>query len=223
MHLTLPENPRILVTGGPTRAHLDKVRFLTNVSTGELAYLLCAGLCRRKASVSLVAGPTAQPWEKLSLNEMHRVETTEEMSTAVLKSCRNFKPQIAVFAAAVLDFAPRKTVMGKVSSQKRSWVIRLQPTPKIMDQVAAKFPKIRKIGFKLEYKHPQKTALEEFALHYIHQKGLEVLCVNFLQDIGQKKHRGYLFTKAGLETVAGTKEAIASKLSHYIFHGQFSR
>ncbi|REJ33095.1 MAG: bifunctional phosphopantothenoylcysteine decarboxylase/phosphopantothenate--cysteine ligase CoaBC, partial [Bacillota bacterium] len=55
------EGVRVLVTAGPTREHIDPVRFLSNPSTGRQGFAVAAEAARRGAQVLLVAGPTDLP------------------------------------------------------------------------------------------------------------------------------------------------------------------
>src|SRR5947209_7506229 len=48
----------VLITAGPTREHLDPVRFLSNPSSGRMGFALAAAARDRGAQVLLVAGPT---------------------------------------------------------------------------------------------------------------------------------------------------------------------
>jgi phosphopantothenoylcysteine synthetase/decarboxylase len=207
---------RVLVTGGPTRAYLDRVRFLTNVSSGELAYVLCKMLIKRGVEVALVSGPSSQPFEKLSLAEWTPIETTEEMHAAVMKLCKKFRPDFGVFTAAVLDFTPEKTRVGKVSSSVKRWEVKLKPTPKIIDDVGKKFPSVKKIGFKLEWKRGREKATKLFAMKNIRAKKLDALCLNFLSEIRDGRHPAQLITKEGDVEPVSSKREIASWIARYI-------
>jgi phosphopantothenoylcysteine decarboxylase/phosphopantothenate--cysteine ligase len=55
------EGRRILVTAGPTREHLDPVRFFSNPSSGATGYAIAEEAARRGAEVVLVSGPTVLP------------------------------------------------------------------------------------------------------------------------------------------------------------------
>lgn len=203
------------MTGGPTRAWLDRVRFLTNVSSGELAYELCRALCRRGFDVALVAGPTSQPFEKLPLARFRPVETADEMHAAVMSLCRTFRPDAAVFTAAVLDFAPARRESGKVTS-KGDWVVRLKPTKKIIDDVGKRYPKIRRVGFKLEWKRASQSAARAFARETIRRKNLDALVLNFLSEIKGGAHPACLYLADGSERPARTKRAIASGIARFL-------
>ena len=207
---------RILITGGPTRAYLDKVRFLSNVSTGGLAYSLAKYLKRHRVEISMIVGPSAFDFEGLKLKRLTRIETTDEMRDAVMKECRRFRPHFAVFSAAVLDFTPAKIVPGKVSSKKSSWIVRMKPTPKIIDEVGKRFPKIKRVGFKLEAISLRGKALEKFGRKILIAKNLDALCANFLPEVGEKSHRAYLFSSDGAMCSFRTKSEIAAGISRYL-------
>lgn len=204
---------RVLVTGGPTRAYLDPVRYLTNFSTGALAFEISQALCRRGFRVVVVAGPTAQSFEKLPLAGFVRVETTEQMRRCVLRFCKSFHPFAGVFAAAVLDFAPEKIERTKVSS-KKSWSVRFRATPKIIDEVHQKFPSLRRIGFKLEWRSPSRR--DAFVIRYMQEKQLDGLCLNFLSQIRGKAHPALLYFNDGTFSRAKSKQEIAGAVVNYV-------
>jgi phosphopantothenoylcysteine synthetase/decarboxylase len=203
---------KVLVTGGPTRAYIDQVRYLSNHSTGELAYHLCTDLGKANAKVAAVIGPTAFPFSKLKLARYRAVETNLEMYDEVIAACRSFRPQVAIFSAAVLDFAPKRIQSGKVSSNKTRWTIDLVPAPKIIDEVGRQFPTIRRIGFKLQWDVLAGKKLERFAMTYLEKKRLDGLVLNFLPQIHGGKHPAYIFTPDGKMTRAQTKAEISRRL-----------
>ena len=51
----------VLVTAGPTREHIDPVRYLTNESSGRMGFELAAAARRAGHSVTLVSGPVHLP------------------------------------------------------------------------------------------------------------------------------------------------------------------
>lgn len=200
---------RVLVTGGPTRAYLDPVRYLSNYSSGAMAFELARELCRLGCRTAVVAGPTQQPWKSLKLASLQSVETYEQMQRSVLKTCRTFRPHVVIFAAAVLDFAPKRQP-HKVSSRK-PWNLTLYPTPKILDEVQAYFPKILRVGFKLETL--KRADPIKFAHAYRKKKGLSLLCLNYLADIGRKSYFAYLVSETGENYRMRSKRAAAKKIA----------
>lgn len=214
---------RVLLTVGPTRAYLDRVRFISNYSTGELGFCLAERLVKRGVELFIVAGPTQQPFLKLKSSQVVEVETAEQMCEEVLKACRTFKPDYAVFSAAVLDFKPKTTSKGKVKSSNKVWSVHLVPTPKIIDEVDRLFPKVKKVGFKLEWGIKKGQALEKFAARIIKQKNLEALCLNFLPLITKESHPGWIINKKGNIQKGSTKRELAKLLSDCVIQQDVAR
>ncbi|MBI4403159.1 MAG: hypothetical protein HY537_03320 [Deltaproteobacteria bacterium] len=207
---------RVLITGGPTRTYLDHVRFISNLSSGDLAYELARTFKRSSMEVCLIVGPSANQYEKLGVRYLARVETTEQMHAQVLKACKKFKPHFAIFAAAVLDFRPSVFFKGKVSSGKSNWQIQLTPTPKIIDDVATKFPDILRIGFKLESGRMNASTMRKMGKEILQKKQLAALSLNFLQDVRGTSHVAHLFFPGGKYLKANSKKQIALYLRDYV-------
>ncbi len=136
---------KILITAGPTREMLDPVRFLSNLSTGEMGYALARAAVRGKYRVTLVSGPTA-------LKPPAGVRYVPILSAAELKKVlgRLF-PQhdMLIMSAAVCDFtvaAYRSRKMKRTADK----ILRLKKTPDIVGALASKKGKKLVIGFCLE-------------------------------------------------------------------------
>lgn len=214
--MTRRQRNSVLVTGGPTRAYLDDVRFLSNYSTGELAYEICKHLKKAGFEVHAVLGPSHFPFESLRLGTCRRVETIHEMRAEVMRLCHRKKPTAAIFSAAVLDFIPARTAKGKVSSRS-SWTVRLVPAPKIIDEVGNKFPKIRRVGFKLEARATSRPAREKLGRALLKKKNLDAICVNYLSEIRGRRHPALLFRReTDRATLASSKIAIARWISRTV-------
>lgn len=206
----------VLLTVGPTRAYIDRVRYVSNFSSGELGFHLAKFLLLNKAELVVIAGPTAQPFNQLRLKKLIEVETAEEMKRETLKACRSYRPHVAIFSAAVLDFRPKKIFKGKVSSAKRIWNIQMVPNPKIIDAVEEKFPEIKKIGFKLEWNQRSGKTLDSFAEHLIKEKNLFAICINFLPQIKRAQHPIWFYSKEGVKKFMRTKKKAARFLADFV-------
>src|SRR5256885_2507720 len=103
----------VLVTAGPTREKIDPVRYLTNRSSGRMGYALAEAALRRGARVLLVSGPTAITPPGAA--ELTRVETAEEMRTAVMKLLP--ESTVVIKTAAVADYRP-KVAAGQKKKRK---------------------------------------------------------------------------------------------------------
>ncbi len=101
---------KIVVTAGPTREHMDPVRFISNPSTGLMGIEVARAAAQRGADVALVLGPThlTPPLEVRTLP----VVSAKEMYEAVLTEAGN--AQVIIKAAAVSDFRPVDCAPHKV-------------------------------------------------------------------------------------------------------------
>lgn len=137
-----------VVTAGPTRGWIDRVRFITNPSTGKMGIAVTEELLRRGATVTLVLGPTAQK-PPARAKTVH-VTTSKEMLDAVLSALDTQKTDCLISSAAVLDYIPSKTEDTKLASKKSSLTVEFVPTKKIIEEARKKHKDLYIVGFKVE-------------------------------------------------------------------------
>jgi phosphopantothenate---cysteine ligase (CTP) len=159
-----------IVTAGPTFEPLDKVRRLTNFSTGQLGSELANFLAVRGHDPTLLIGQQA-PWR----GERHarRVETFTTTADLRDRLQALASPAVgAVFhAAAVSDFAfgkvwcqppegaPTELKGGKLSSREGTLLAELVPTPKIITDLRQWFPQAVLVGWKYEVEGDRAGAI----------------------------------------------------------------
>lgn len=137
----------VVITAGPTREHLDPVRFLSNPSTGKMGYALAAAARDLGARVTLVTGPTylAHPVGV----EVVPVVSAAEMHAAVM--ARAGDAAVFIGAAAVADFRPKRQEGAKVPKAEAATSVELEPTRDILAELgAAKRPGQVLVGFAAE-------------------------------------------------------------------------
>lgn len=167
---------RCLLTAGPTREHLDPVRFLSNGSSGKMGYALADAAARRGWQVDLVSGPVA-----LSAPAgvtVHSVTSAEEMYRACeipFASCDLF---IAV--AAVADYRPREIFSQKQKRPKDATVLELVPTIDILKTLSAgKRSGQIVVGFAAE-----TNDVEAYARRKLVEKNLDWIVANDVSQAG---------------------------------------
>ncbi|HEV7705197.1 MAG TPA: bifunctional phosphopantothenoylcysteine decarboxylase/phosphopantothenate--cysteine ligase CoaBC [Gemmatimonadaceae bacterium] len=137
----------VVVTAGPTRELVDPVRVLSNRSSGRMGVALAAAAWRRGANVTLIAGPleVALPVGP----KIVRVETTEEMSSAVNAAATT--ADVLVMAAAPADFRAAEVASAKIKKGNDAPALELAPTPDILRESAShmRAGSVR-VGFALE-------------------------------------------------------------------------
>jgi len=142
------DGKHFVVTAGPTRGWIDRVRFITNPSTGKMGIAVAEELIRRGATVSLVLGPTTE--RNPDLVDVHRVTTSQEMLDSVMSKLSENKTDCLVSAAAVLDYTPSKKEDSKMASGAESLMVELVPTKKIIEAARKQYKDLLIVGFKVE-------------------------------------------------------------------------
>ena len=133
------------MTAGPTREMLDPVRFITNLSTGEMGYSIAAQAKRRGYSVTLISGPTAlKPPAGVCFIP---IVTVEELARELAKHFR--RCDVLIMAAAVGDFIPIRQPSRKIHRQEK-WKVGFRAAPDLVRQVATRKGRRLVIGFSLE-------------------------------------------------------------------------
>jgi phosphopantothenoylcysteine decarboxylase/phosphopantothenate--cysteine ligase len=143
----------VLVTAGPTREHIDPVRYLTNRSSGRMGYALAEAALRRGARVILISGPTALTPPGAA--EMVAIETAEQMRDAVL--ARFAEATIVIKCAAVADYRPRTAAPEKIK-RRGAMTLELEPTPDILAELGKRRTSQVIVGFAAETENVLENA-----------------------------------------------------------------
>jgi phosphopantothenoylcysteine synthetase/decarboxylase len=166
----------VLVTAGPTREPIDPVRFLTNRSSGKMGYEIAAAFAREGHTVLLVSGPTAL--DVPDNVDYLPVETASEMHDAVSRHISRM--DIAVFAAAVADYAPVNVAPGKLKKSADTFTLELVRTPDILGSARELFGfNGTLVGFAAETEN-----LEDNARGKLIRKGCDLVIANDVSKAG---------------------------------------
>lgn len=132
-----------VITAGPTREHIDPVRFLSNPSTGKMGFAIARAAAARGHDVALVAGPVSLRTPRGA----RRIDVTSarEMLAAVMDaiSCVTDRPVVFVSTAAVADWRPAKCAPRKLKKGQMSDVLKLVRNPDILKTVSRSFSSTR--------------------------------------------------------------------------------
>lgn len=160
---------RVLLTGGPTREAIDPVRYLSNHSSGKMAYALAAEAASAGARVTLVSGPVS-----LATPEgVERIDVTSarEMSDAVARHVGSADVFIGV--AAVADYRPEHSAQAKIKKDAASVELKLVRNPDIISEVAALADGPFTVGFAAETENVVANGREK-----LQRKQLDLLFAN---------------------------------------------
>ena len=199
----------VLVTAGPTREHLDPVRFISNPSSGKMGYAVAEAARDRGARVILVHGPTNLP-DPFGVERVP-VESALEMHRAVL--ARFPEVDLVVMAAAVADWRvpePKREKEPKAGDEKR---LRLVRTPDILAELGEKKRGQVLVGFAMETSEGLGRAYEKLL-----KKNLDLICLNYPTDpetaFGADENRLVVIERSGRTEAWGkaSKRALADRL-----------
>jgi phosphopantothenoylcysteine synthetase/decarboxylase len=150
-----------IVTAGPTFENLDKVRRLTNFSTGRLGIELANYLVDHGHEVVLLAGEQATYAGERRAQRIETFTTTTDLRDRLQNLAGEYLS--AMFhTAAVCDYTFGKIWLrsahgdltevkgGKISTHQGTLLAELLPTPKIIAGLRDWFPKSKIIGWKYE-------------------------------------------------------------------------
>ena len=162
---------RILITAGPTREMLDPVRFISNLSTGELGFTLARVALKQGYDVTLISGPVALTPPK----GVHLVPviSSEDMRLACEKNF--FKNDALIMTAAVADFTPSHREKQKIKRRETQSVL-LKRTQDILAGLGPRKGNRIVIGFCLE---TEKWL--EYAQLKLQKKKLNGIVANFYE------------------------------------------
>lgn len=142
---------KIIITGGPTREAIDPVRFISNRSSGKMAFALARAAI--EAGLETVLISTIKPSEALNC-KIILVENSQEMLSTL--ETEFVDAQSLVMAAAVSDYIAENFSEDKLSKQRN---LALKLNIDILETLA----KVKKndqqiIGFSVETKDSLKKA-----------------------------------------------------------------
>ena len=168
------KNKTVLITASCTREPIDRVRFISNYSTGKMGFALAKNAVERGARVILISGPNQLP--SVDVEKMILVETAEEMKEEVYKHFP--ESDIVISAAAVADFRPKKRIYGKMKKNDDQTIeLELEKTTDILAELGRKKDGKILVGFAAEAEN-----LLENALKKLKNKKLDFIVANNIMN-----------------------------------------
>lgn len=181
------KDEHILVTAGPTREYIDKVRFITNNSSGKMGYSLAKVAKRRGAKVTLITGPTNI--EPPDVDKFSKVQTTDEMLNTVMD---NINSVTTVFmAAAPLDFKLTEKFQTKIEKNSIN-SISLKLCPDILKEISKLKKKPFTVGFAAEAGLNLERAKRKFK-----EKSLDMIILNDISSMSSDFNEVVMVYKKG--------------------------
>jgi len=170
---------RVLITAGPTREHLDPVRYLSNPSSGKMGLAVASVARALGAQVTVVLGPTGErPADEL---EVVPVTSAQQMLEAVL--ARVDTADYFVATAAVSDFRPAEVSAHKVKKAEAADSVKLVRTPDVLATASQRVHAAKRrpvlVGFAAETKD-----VLAYAKQKLDEKKLDFIVANDVSEPG---------------------------------------
>ena len=216
---------KILVTSGGTSEKIDRVRSITNHSTGHLGLVITEALIKAGHEVCLITTshaikPASHPNLKI-IEIKNTLDLLEEMRNLV----KDY--QVLIHSMAVSDYTPvymtsidevqasqdlskfltKQNTESKISSKEDTQILFLKKNPKIISLVKEWNPKIHLIGFKLLV-DVTMDHLIDVARESLKKNQADIIVANDLTQINSDQHLAYLVEKNDYQT-AYSKQEIA--------------
>tara|TARA_B100001059_G_scaffold236095_1_gene284695 strand:- start:3224 stop:4414 length:1191 start_codon:yes stop_codon:yes gene_type:complete len=200
---------KILITGGPTREAIDPVRYISNHSSGKMAYALASEAVNAGAEVLLVSGPVMEtvPERVTCL----KVTSADEMLHLVLSRMQDV--DIFIGVAAIADYRPAKEEKQKIKKHKNQIDLTLIKNPDIISEVASLPNRPYIVGFAAETENILENGIEKLT-----RKNLDLLFANdatetFGSDVVASTA---IFADANFTIKSGKKSAVARHMLQII-------
>lgn len=197
---------KVLVTAGPTVEAIDPVRYISNHSTGKMGYAIARVAMQRGADVTLVSGPTSQPYSPFV--KVIPVTSAQDMYEAVTEIAK--EQDVIIKAAAVADYTPQTVAPEKIKKKDGESAIPLKRTQDILKTLGQnRTEKQFLCGFSMETENMienSKQKLEKKNLDMVVANNLHVKGAGFAGDTNVVT----LLTKDGIQELPQmSKEEVA--------------
>ncbi|MEC7867459.1 MAG: bifunctional phosphopantothenoylcysteine decarboxylase/phosphopantothenate--cysteine ligase CoaBC [Candidatus Poribacteria bacterium] len=161
---------KVIVTAGPTREHIDPIRFITNRSSGRMGYAIAEMATARGAEVTLISGKTHL--EIPAHLEFRQVETAAEMRKAILDDFDS--KDVVIMSAAVSDYRPSEYSSVKIKKTEEPMTISLSRNVDILSDLSdRKDPDQLLVGFAAETDNILQNAQQKLVT-----KNLDLIIAN---------------------------------------------
>jgi len=149
---------RIVITSGPSYEPIDRVRRLTNSSTGELGTLMAEAFAEAGHSVVCFRAIGSTFAAPLWPVEVIPYATNDDLVEGLARLPAREQASVVLHAAALCDFKVKEIVTeegttlpgSKISSRSGKLHLTLEPAPKIITALRRMFPSSILVGWKFE-------------------------------------------------------------------------
>jgi len=209
---------KVLITSGGTREAIDDVRYVGNRASGRTGVLIAEEAVRRYHTVFLLSGEGAASPAQWALDSGLIVQRRFVSAADLLAACEEIlaahEVDAIIASAAVADFAPIP-VEGKIPSTQRELVVRMVPTPKLIDRLATLAPAAKLVAFKLESGKSEEELLTS-ARRIMERCGAVAVVANDASGMASPDHGAVILTGAGGRIAVENRARLAVQVLDYV-------
>ncbi|MFT4538516.1 MAG: phosphopantothenoylcysteine decarboxylase/phosphopantothenate--cysteine ligase [Planctomycetota bacterium] len=202
------KGPHVVVTAGPTREHIDPVRYLSNESSGLMGFAIANAAARAGMRVTLIAGPVGLATPE----RVTRVDVFSARDMLAATKAAFAEADALVMAAAVSDWRPKRRLAGKWRKKDGGSDVaslELVKNPDILATVARRKGNRLVVGFALETGDGMRRARAK-----LRRKNADYIVLNDPSALGaQRTSVTIIDEQGGVQPIQGkTKDAVARHL-----------
>ncbi len=199
----------ITITAGPTQEAIDPVRFISNRSSGKMAYALASEAANAGAQVTLISGAVALRTPE----RVRRIDviSADDMLAASLQDIEQC--DIFIGVAAVADYRPEHVADQKIKKSADTMQLTLIKNPDIISTIANLSKRPFTVGFAAE-----TESVEDYGLEKLRRKKLDLLFANDARDtLGSDSITATALFSQGREVFGpASKQVVARKMLELI-------
>ena len=219
----------ILITSGGTSEPIDRIRSITNTSTGTLGSLIAKAFSAADSTENIyyIHGKNAILPDCGKLVPVP-VCSTDDLLRAVRSVCEECRPDAVIHCMAVSDFRVRSVISSEILALSEGFdstestvgdpVILLEKTPKILPLFRELLPESKIVGFKLLDGVPHDELIGT-AHRLLIKSGCDYVLANDYKTVEAGDHQGYLVDKNKNEMHFSGKQAIAEGIAAILSGG----
>lgn len=207
---------KILVTSGATREFIDRVRFISNASTGRLGSLIASRGAEEGFGVEYVHGTAACMPRSNELITCREIISASDLAAELRKRLADTDIRAVIHPMAVSDFKPAEIKNGKISGSTDKLNLTLVPTPKAVREIRSMRPDIILVSFKLETEISEDELIAR-AQESLRSTGSNAVAANLLEQTNNdESHTAFLVCSDGTIIRSRGKHRIAEDIISFV-------
>lgn len=179
-------NRPTLITAGATRNPLDAIRYISAFSTGRTGVSLANALVEQGAVHFLGSAEACLRCKSHPNLTVAEYTSTRNLMEQMLSFIDAHPDAIIVHAAAVGDYEIAQTGQHKIPSGKNELILRLTPTPKIIDHLRPRSRHIKLVSFKAASPETTDAQLHTLASRQRARTGSDLVFANVIGRLSSR-------------------------------------